>query len=228
MINNFKTEKLTVDIDKVVPNRWNPNIQEKAIFEKQKKSIDELGFLGSILVRRINHTACDYEILDGEHRWKAAKEQGYTQIQVECFIDDLSDSDAQLLTILLNNLHGKDDVFKRAKILEALSERQLQLLPFTQEEIEHEKKFVNFNFSQYEQEGEDMPEREFALVIVLPFNQDEALVWNKAKEELVRRGMISEKNKKKQDIQLVMRLLKNFLGIVISTDFTGETVKMEV
>ena len=45
MINDFKTEKLTVDIDKIMPNPWNPNIQEKAIFEKQKKSIDELGFI---------------------------------------------------------------------------------------------------------------------------------------------------------------------------------------
>src|SRR3990167_4523362 len=154
MINDFKTEKLTVDIDKIMPNPWNPNIQEKAIFEKQKKSIDELGFIGSIIVRRINHTTCDYQILDGEHRFKAAKEHGYTQIQVECFIGDLFDNDAQLLTILLNNLHGKDDVFKRAKILEVLNEGQLQLLPFTQEEIEHEKKFVNFDFSQYEKEGE--------------------------------------------------------------------------
>lgn len=228
MINDFKTEKLTVDIDKIMPNPWNPNIQEKAIFEKQKKSIDELGFIGSIIVRRINHTTCDYQILDGEHRFKAAKEHGYTQIQVECFIGDLFDNDAQLLTILLNNLHGKDDVFKRAKILEVLNEGQLQLLPFTQEEIEHEKKFVNFDFSQYEKEGENMPEREFALVIVLPFNQDEALVWNKAKEELVKRGMISEKNKKKQDVQLVMRLLKNFLGIVEAKSMDENVLTLEI
>jgi len=227
MINDFRTEKLTVPIDKVMPNRWNPNYQEKVVFEKQKKSVEELGFLGSILVRKINHTTCDYEILDGEHRWKAAKEHGYTEIQIECIKGEVLDKEAQLLTILLNNLRGKDDVFKRAKILEALDQNQLSLLPFTEEEIEHEKRFVQFDFSQYEKEGEEMPEREFALVIVLPFNVDEAMVWNKAKEELVNRGMISEKNKKKQDIQMVMRLLKNFLNIVENSNMNGKVLNLE-
>lgn len=228
MINDFKTEKIVVPIDKIMPNRWNPNYQEKEVFEKQKKSINELGFLGSILVRKINnHTSADYEIMDGEHRWKASKEQGYTKIPVEVIKGEVSDQDAQLLTILLNNLRGKDDVFKRAKILEALDEGQLSLLPFTKEEIEHEKRFVQFDFSQYEKEGENIPEREFSLVIVLPFNEEEALVWNKAKEHLVKRGMISEKNKKKQDIQMVMRLLKNFLNITEASQIDGDIINIE-
>ena len=144
----FNTEKIMVPIDKIMPNRWNPNYQDKRVFEKQKKSIRELGMLGSILVRKIdNHTFCDYEIMDGEHRWKALKEEGSVECPVEVIKGEVSDGDAQLLTILLNNLRGKDDIFKRAKILQVLNENQLQLLPFTEREIEHEKRFVKLDFS---------------------------------------------------------------------------------
>lgn len=226
-INDFRTVKVRAKIDKVVPNKWNPNYQDDPTFKKQKKSIDELGFLGSILVRKIKDTFYEYEIMDGEHRWKAAKEAGYTEIDVEVVQEEVSDSQAQLLTILLNNLRGKDDVFKRAKILEALDAGQLALLPMTEDEIEHEKRFVKFDFSQYEAEGEEMPEREFSLVIVLPMTKEEALVWTTAKEELMNRKMISEKNKKKQDIQMVMWLIKEFLGIVKASSVDGDTITLE-
>lgn len=228
-MNNFQTNKLVVSIDRVVPNRWNPNFQDSRMFDKQKKSLDELGFLGSILVRKINHTAADYEIMDGEHRWKAAKEAGYTEITVEVIKGEVSDTQAQLLTILLNNLRGKDDIFKRAEILETLDEGQLQLLPFTTEEIENEKKFVNFDFSQYEGTGEDIPERKFAQLIVLQMNSDEAVVWNKAKQNLQERGKItSDKSQKKVDLQLVMFLIKNYLTIVDNKNFEGDILKVEV
>lgn len=220
---NFRTNKLIVSIDKIRPNRWNPNVMDKFMFNKQKKSIDELGFLGSILVRE-HEVPSYYEILDGEHRWKALKEAGATEVPVES-IGKIDDKEAQLLTVLINNLHGKDDVFKRAKILEALDAGQLSLLPMTEEEIEHEKQFVEFDFSIYETE-EGVPERKNSQVIVLALNEDEARIWNKAKEEMMKRGMISEKNKKKQDIQLVMRLLCSFLGLAIEMEDKKVTIEV--
>ena len=224
----FKTEKKFVPIDKILPNRWNPNFMTKEVFEKQKNSIHQLGFLGSILVRKINHTSCDYEIMDGEHRWKALKESNATECPVEIIQGEVSNEDAQLLTILLNNLRGSDDVFKRAKILESLDEKRLSLFPMTKDEIEHEKRFVKFDFAQYEGDGEDMPEREFSLVIVLPMNTDEAVVWMKAKEEMMKRGYISEKSKKKQDIQMIMFLIKNFFSIALASKVEGSKVDIEI
>ena len=40
--------------------------------------------------------------------------------------------------------------------------------------------------------------------------------------------MISEKNKKKQDVQLVMRLLKNFLGIVEAKSMDENVLTLEI
>jgi hypothetical protein len=213
-MNDFRTVKKTVPIDEVMPNEWNPNVMDPTTFEKEKKSIKELGFMGSILVRDyFGH----YQILDGEHRWKAMKELGYTEITVET-VGEISDQVTKMLTIHLNNLRGKDDIFKRAAILKELSDGQLELLPWSKEEIENEKKLVSFDFAQYDKES-DLPKRTPGMLIVLPFNEDESLVWLKVKEELVSRGYIGTDNsKKKQDIQTVMWLAKNILGITIGAD----------
>lgn len=228
-MNNFRTTKLTVEIDKIQPNPWNPNQMDAKTFEKEKQSITELGFLGSILVR--DHEVNGYyQILDGEHRWKAMKELGYTEVPVEN-IGKISDEETKLLTILINNLRGKDDVFKRAKILEALEEGQLSLLPMTKEEIEFEKKFVAFDFSKFEKEAAEGEEeiKQFVKVVVLQFTDaSEEAVWNKAKEEMMKRDMIKSKNKKRQDVEMTMILIKNFLKLSIgSSAFDGDTVEFE-
>lgn len=223
----FVTEKLVVPIDKIMPNRWNPNYQTKAQFEKQKQSMRELGFVGSVFVRRVKHTSCDYEILDGEHRWKGLKEEGATECPIECFKEDVSDADAQVMTVLFNNLRGQDDIEKRAKILEALGDKQLSLLPMSADEIENEKALFKFDFSKYDKE-ETVPEREFAKVIVLGFNSEEAALWDMTMERMQGLDMVTAKVKKKADIQMVMRLIKQFSELAFAGRFDKETGELTV
>lgn len=225
-MNNFTTTKLTVQIDTIHPNPFNPNVQDKTTFEKEKKSIKELGMLGSILVRE-SVIPGHYEILDGEHRWKAAKELDYTEMTIEN-IGKIPDSQMKFLTIHLNNLRGKDDMFKRAAILNELDSGQLEMLPWSSEEIENEKKLINFDFAQYEKNSE-LPTRDPGMLVVLPFNSDESYVWLKVKETLVEKGYITTDNaKKKQDIQLVMWLSKAFLGITLGSNPTDTKFDIQI
>lgn len=225
MMNNFATTKVEVNIDDIRPNPWNPNQMDSKTFEKEKKSITELGFLGSIIVREHNIPGY-YEILDGEHRWKAAKELGYTKMAVES-VGKISDQQVKLLTILLNNLKGKDDVFKRAKLLEALDEGQLQLLPMTADEIENEKRLISFDWDKWDVEDEER-EKQFGKVVVLQFTKEEGQVWEKAKEELMKRGMLKSKNKKRQDVEMAMRMMKGFLGLAIGIGEDGTITFEEI
>jgi len=213
-MNNFTTDKQKVPIDHILPNPFNPNFMDKATFEKEKNSIKELGMLGSIIVRR--HIVPErFEILDGEHRWKAAKELGYTEMTVEVIIGEVSDQQMKLLTVLLNNLRGKDDIFKRAAILKQLDEGQTQLLPWSTDEIENEKKLVSFDFDQYNIESE-LPDRTPGMLIVLPLSVDESKVWQLMKEQLIERKLISVDNtKKKSDIQAVMKMIEFMLGLTV-------------
>ena len=199
MSNQFKTTKKFVPIDLIVPNKWNPNVQNKEMFEKGKKSVEELGMLGSILVREI---AGHYEILDGEHRWKYGKELGYTEMPVET-MGEISDDEAKLLTILINNVRGKDDIEKRAKILQQLNDGQLSLLPFTEQQIKFEKELISFDFSQYDKQ---IPiERVAKKLVHIVLSDDEYAVWQKCLAE--------GKKEDKEEIQVLVEMMESFLAL---------------
>lgn len=205
MTNKFTSTKLVVPIDKIAPNRWNPNVQSKETFEKTKQSIEKFGLVGSVYVREINHTSADYEILDGEHRWKAAKEMGYTEIPVEN-LGAITDDQVKVLTVLFNNLRGKDDVEKRAAIFKQLDAGQLQLLPFTAEQIEAEKSLVDFDFSIYDKE-ETVPARGTSNVLIhLELTKEEKRIWDEA-------CTIAKAKEKLNETQLFMYMLKFYLQL---------------
>lgn len=215
-MNNFRTTKIIVPINRIMPNRWNPNFQTKEMFEKGVNSVKELGMLGSILVRETGLDANGemwYEILDGEHRWKYQIELQYTECPVEN-IGTLSDQEAQFLTIHLNNLHGKDDIEKRAKIFEALNEGQLAMLPFSSEDIENEKALFKFDFSKYDKK-EELENRVVLRNFMIPLTEEEYIVIQKLM------GLVKE-TYNQTPIQWLMEKVKGdldlFLGSNVATD----------
>lgn len=144
-MNKFPTKTLEVEMWRVKPNPWNPNKQNEEMFKKEVASIEKHGLLVFPLVRE--HLGA-YQIIDGEHRWLACKALGYTFLKVES-LGEVEETDAKTLTLILNNIHGKDDVIKRAQILRQLNEGQLALFPMAREEIEEELKMLNFDFEQF-------------------------------------------------------------------------------
>lgn len=142
-MNKFPTTQLTVAIDHIKPNAWNPNKQNEEIFQKAKESIEKFGFIDPVLVRQVGDT---FEIIDGEHRWRAATALGYTEIVVEN-MGIVSDGEAKALTILMNNIRGEDDPIKRGELFLDLKENYpdlLELMPFSEQLILDEIKLIDF------------------------------------------------------------------------------------
>lgn len=134
---NIRDDIRRVPIDDVIPNEWNPNRQTDYIFEKEKNSIQEFGFLDPILVREVDG---NFEIIDGEHRWKAAKELGYSEILVNN-LGEVSKSIAGQLTIILNEVKGQADRMDMAALVKSLKEEVpvehlLRNLPFTETDFQ--------------------------------------------------------------------------------------------
>lgn len=146
-MDKFNTQQFEVDINHIFPNPWNPNRQNDETFDKEKQSITAFGMIDPILVREKEDGT--YEIIDGEHRWRACLELGFTKMKVES-IGKIDDSSAKLLTINLNNLRGKDDIFKRAALLKEINLNQLSLLFCGEEGAKEEMKLLDFDFSQFE------------------------------------------------------------------------------
>ena len=205
------TEKKVVPIDLIVTNPWNPNVMSGFMFEKMKKTIEEKGLFGSIIVRK--HLGF-YQILDGEHRYKACKELGWKELPVECSIDDVSDSDTRFWTLYFNNTKGKDDVEKVANIFEQLELGQEQLLPFTEDEIRNTKELFKFDFSKYETSlVENVKEQ--TNVLAFKFNNEE---W-----KLVQKAIQLAKEENQTEKDMFMGMLFNYLQLRLGSS-VGQTV----
>lgn len=130
-------EQTVVLVEQLGPNPWNPNRQTDFIFEKEKASIEEFGFIDPILVRVKDG---NYQIIDGEHRWKAAKEMGLRDVSI-ISLGEIPDHVAKKLTIIMNETRGRaDDTLMSKLVLELKSEVGMEdltrLLPYTEMELE--------------------------------------------------------------------------------------------
>lgn len=106
------------------------------MYAKALESIAEFGFIDPITVRLLTEEDVPFEIIDGEHRWRAALDLGYTDIPV--FIVDVTPEQAKKLTVVLNELHGQVDPTKLSDLLGELLtatsiDDLLRSLPYTED-----------------------------------------------------------------------------------------------
>lgn len=134
-----KLDARQVPTDSLKPNPWNPNKQSEFVFEKEKNSITQFGFVVPIIVRETAKGR--YEIIDGEHRWRAAKELGMKQVPVNS-LGKVPSATAKKLTIILNELRGQYDAVELSRLVKALVDETgldelLRDLPFQPQELEN-------------------------------------------------------------------------------------------
>jgi len=125
-----KLERVKVEyvaINSIKANTYNPNRQGDKEFQMLKKSIKADGFTQPILVHRESR-----EIIDGEHRWHAAKELGFEEIPV--IFTDMTKEQMRIATLRHNRARGSEipdltaAVIKELEELGALEETKAELL----------------------------------------------------------------------------------------------------
>jgi hypothetical protein len=143
---------------RIRPNPWNPNKQDEFIYAKELASIRAFGFVDPVLTRDAGD---DFEIIDGEHRWRAAGELGIDPIPI-VNLGEIGDTEARQLTIVLNETRGRPEPEKLRELLEDLSRRRpvqdlLEVLPYTREQFEALVK--PFDWSSVEQPKQRIEEQ---------------------------------------------------------------------
>ncbi|MHC4401043.1 MAG: ParB/RepB/Spo0J family partition protein [Planctomycetota bacterium] len=124
-----RLERVTVEyvpIDSIKPNEYNPNRQADREFQMLKKSIQADGFTQPVLVHRQTR-----EIIDGEHRWHAAKELGYEEIPV--IFTEMTREQMRIATLRHNRARGSEIPDLTAQVIEELEE--LGALEETKQEL---------------------------------------------------------------------------------------------
>jgi len=111
-------KKLTVEFvnpETIYPNAYNPNRQSENDFELLLSSMQEDGFTQPILVQRKTR-----EIIDGEHRWRAAQRLGLKEIPV--VFTDMTPEQMRISTLRHNRARGSEDIELTIQILQDLRE----------------------------------------------------------------------------------------------------------
>jgi ParB-like chromosome segregation protein Spo0J len=181
-----------VALDKVVPNPWNPNRQNERQFEAEVESIADNGFIAPILVRKLGMR---YEIIDGEHRWKALRkiaEDGIAgkgnipslveSLTIPAIVLTVDETQAKKLTIIMNETRGRADLGELTKLLQDLAtnlgDDLLTGLPYTQSQLEE---LMNMGGDALDEMNKSMDESEqeapegFKVIAVL--NEEDEARW---------------------------------------------------
>lgn len=124
-----------IDVDEIRTNGWNPNVMSDIEYQALKQDMHVHGVNGvdPILVSlkgvyqlegEISGAAWTkafkvkgYVIVDGEHRWKVAKELGWKQIL--CTTGAIKEEDAKALCYRRNRERGTIDPFKEALLFKS-------------------------------------------------------------------------------------------------------------
>lgn len=137
-----------ISVENLDENPWNPNEMPEDIFDKLKDEYDRIGYLQPVLVRPVGEDGEErYEIVDGEHRWRAARQKGLDTIK--CVVQDMSDEDARITTMNMNDVKGSDNPIQLAELLDSLEEEGKtteeldELLLMSEGEIEKHKMLID-------------------------------------------------------------------------------------
>ena len=130
-------EHKRVPIGDIYPNPWNYNVQPDEMFRKLAQSIRMFGFIEPLIVR--TRAAGGWEIVNGEHRWQAAKLLKLSELPV-LDLGVVEDAKVKQMCIVLNELEGHPDQLRLAELLRDINitvpVEELELvMPFTNDEL---------------------------------------------------------------------------------------------
>lgn len=115
--NKIYSEVQMIETESLRPNEYNPNVMTDEQFQSVVSDIEENGFVGQPII-----ITSDNVIIDGEHRWRAAKFLNYEKVPVVYF--NPKDEDHQkMLTIGWNAKRGEMSPTKLAEIITDLNQR---------------------------------------------------------------------------------------------------------
>ncbi len=184
-------EIIEVPIGTIHPNPWNPNRMDERTFQAERESIQIYGFIDPVTARAHPEVEGEWQIIDGEQRWRAAQEEG---LEVVSLIPvELSDEAAMKLTVILNETRGEADVALLGKLLNQLreggSEEELMLgLSFTTREVQQLTEIGREDWAsfQFHPDGRNQGSGGAENVVELHFTEDELEKWRRLLKTLLR------------------------------------------
>jgi len=116
------TEVVSIPIERIKPNKWNPNVMSSDVFNALVENIKEIGFVEPIMVVPDTEVEGDFIVISGEHRWESCKVLDYKTIP--CIVRDSFDEDMmKFQTVRMNVLKGKWDPVRFTQLFDTMAEK---------------------------------------------------------------------------------------------------------
>jgi ParB/RepB/Spo0J family partition protein len=109
----------TIPLDLIDPDEKNPNEMDPALYDGMLRDIRERGYTQPILVWPRDGR---FQMIDGEHRWRALGELGYAAAPA-VVIEAESEDEARLKLLTMNRFRGQFVPIKLAYLLADLATR---------------------------------------------------------------------------------------------------------
>ncbi len=187
-------------IGKVMPNPWNPNKQTDRQYAAEMESICDNGFVMPIIVRKHPEKKGFYEIVDGEHRWKALQQiaaegkKGKANVptlienkEIPAIVLAIDEAKAKRLTVIMNETRGRADLTSLGTLLAELApelgEDLIIGLPYTPEQLNEILDIAKFDWTELETpiDGEELyTQEEEAFKVVAVLDSETQQKWQNA------------------------------------------------
>lgn len=120
MLMKMETQIQMIDVEKIIPNRFQPRLQfDDAALNDLASSIQEHGIVEPLIVRRVGDK---FEIIAGERRYKASQLVGLKE--VPCIIANLDDNESAEVAIIENTQRKNLSAIEEARSYKKLLDRR--------------------------------------------------------------------------------------------------------
>jgi len=153
MAKNNIEDVVVIPIENLIKAPWNAQEQSPETFNFLVDEIESEGFDEPLIVIEHPTDGDKYMIIAGNHRFDAARLNGYDNLP--CIVKDWDENTAKLKSVQRNQLHGESDVRKLRELVSSVRmEKSL-----SDEELAREMAFTNMG-AFYEQTQEEQDKRE--------------------------------------------------------------------
>ena len=159
---DIKGELRRVAVDSLHPNGWNPNRMDDHEFTAVKRALEVKGQVAPLVVRAHPQLEGNWQIIDGEHRHRAAADLGMSELAVYD-LGVLPDSEAMHLNMVLTETRGASDSNDLGSLVRTLAGLGVQVQELS-ETVPHSKEKLAMMLELSGQDGRPSMHRNTSLL----------------------------------------------------------------